>query len=187
MDVICFCSWLTLHHPTVNMNLSAIPGSWSLEPTTPPTLSSRDQKPPLFTLADRHVVGATTPTPLSPLNIVLADYPCPQFGVEFGANNPHHSLPTTPSPVRTSKESYTSVILQKYNDAPSSQLEFDPIAWSKATRGPQTTRTHIYRFSTKMRLSSLFAPTATSKFACGPMLSTVVAQVSSSELEGYQE
>ncbi|EOY31985.1 Uncharacterized protein TCM_039356 [Theobroma cacao] len=55
----------------------------------------------------------------------------------------------------------------KYNEELSTQLEFDPKAWTGAIRGPNNIRTHIYEFGTRVPTLRLLALTITFEFACG--------------------
>ncbi|WRX08730.1 putative transposase [Theobroma cacao] len=74
---------------------------------------------------------------------------------------------------KSTSEMYNSVLSQKYGDESSSQLEFDPYAWTEAIGRKETTRTHVYGFGTRVPATALLTGTqsniATSESACGTL------------------
>ncbi|EOX93830.1 Uncharacterized protein TCM_002775 [Theobroma cacao] len=69
---------------------------------------------------------------------------------------------------------------------PSSQPEFDPKAWTKAIRGPTSTRIPIYKFGTHVLASKLLAAVATFEFACGPNDAPPPTLTPTLELKAYR-
>ncbi|EOY02984.1 Uncharacterized protein TCM_017376 [Theobroma cacao] len=82
-------------------------------------------------------------------------------------------------PLSIRMEMYNSVLSQKYGDDSSSQLEFNPHAWTEAIKGMETTRTHVYGFGSRVPATTFLTRThsnvATSKSTCGPINSNATS------------
>ncbi|EOY16593.1 Uncharacterized protein TCM_035414 [Theobroma cacao] len=82
---------------------------------------------------------------------------------------------------KSTSKMFTFVLSQKYGEDSSSQLEFDPHAWTEAIGGMETTRTHIYGFGIRVPITALLSGTqsntATSESARGPINSNATSPV----------
>ncbi|EOY00478.1 Uncharacterized protein TCM_010363 [Theobroma cacao] len=161
-----FCIVMVKYKTTVGYRarLSGV-GKFTTQPLIPPPQSSppamRPPMPPQLSIP-----SMSTPMSIPTATLFNSEETPPTLTIAIGISN---SISQSRVQWPNSEMLQRLVTFSEYGDDPSSQLKFDSVAWSEAIGRLQTTRTQVYKFSTRMQPASLFAPATTFKSACGLM------------------